>query len=191
MKAGASIATDRLVLRHWRPDTDAKIFHRLNNDEQVMHFYPFRRDRAESDAAMVRFADMIARNGYGWCAATLRDGGDVIGLCGLARTHDLPFAPATEIGWRILPEHWRKGYASEAASALLAHGFNELGLDEIVSFAVHDNHASSGVMRSIGMVAEPHRDFDHPGVPDTCPHLKRHVFYRITAAQWNADRGAR
>ena len=54
----------------------------------------------------------------------------------------------------------------------------------IVSFAVHDNHASTGVMRRIGMVAEPDRDFDHPRVPDTHPELKRHAFYRITREQW-------
>ena len=186
MKAGATLTTDRLVLRHWRPEADGEVFHRLNSDERVMHFFPFRRDRAESDAMMTRIGEMIARDGYGWCAFTLRGDGTVIGFGGLARVHDLPCAPATEIGWRLLPEHWRKGYASEAGAALLAYAFSELGLEDVVSFAVHDNHASTGVMRRIGMVAEPDRDFDHPRVPDTRPELKRHAFYRITRAQWGS-----
>lgn len=186
MKAGVTLATERLVLRHWQPATDADIFHRLNSDEQVMRFFPFRRDRAQSDAMMQRVRDLVAREGIGWCAFTLRDSGTVIGFGGLAKVNDPPFAPAVEVGWRLLPDHWRKGYASEAATALLAHGFDDLGLSEIVSFAVSDNHASTGVMRKIGMTAEPDRDFDHPGVPDTHPHLRRHVFYRITADDWAA-----
>ena len=190
MKAGATLTTDRLVLRHWRPEADGEVFHRLNSDERTMRFFPFRRDRAQSDALLTRIGEMIAQDGYGWCAFALRGEDKVIGFGGLARVHDLACAPATEIGWRLLPEYWRKGYASEAGSALLAHGFNDLGLDEIVSFAVHDNHASTGVMRRIGMVAEPDRDFDHPRVPDTHPELKRHAFYRITREQWLSRQAA-
>jgi len=79
-----------------------------------------------------------------------------------------------------LPEHWHKGFATEAAHALLSYGFDILKLDEIVSFAVQNNLPSIAVMQRIGMTAEPERNFDHPRVPDSMPHLKRHVFFRIT-----------
>lgn len=184
MKAGTTLTTHRLLLRHWQPDTDAEAFHRLNSDDRVMHFFPFRRDEAACRDMMARIADRLARDGYGWCAFTLRATGAVIGFGGLARVDNLPCAPATEIGWRLLPEHWGMGYATEAAAALLRHAFDDMALDEVVSFAVCDNHASTAVMCRIGMTAERNRDFDHPDVPDSHPHLKRHVFYRITAQNW-------
>ncbi|TIW64748.1 MAG: GNAT family N-acetyltransferase, partial [Mesorhizobium sp.] len=40
--------TERLILRNWE-DRDRELFHRINFDEQVMEFFPFRRDRAETD----------------------------------------------------------------------------------------------------------------------------------------------
>lgn len=75
---------------------------------------------------------------------------------------------------------------TEAALALLDHGFGERALGEIISFAVATNTRSTAVMRRIGMQPDPRRDFDHPGVPDTHPHLKRHVLYAVTERQWRA-----
>ena len=102
-----------------------------------------------------------------------------------------PSRPAgtVEIGWRLAPEFWGKGYVSEAAEALLAFGFEELGLDEVISFAVWNNERSTAVMRRIGMRAEPEGDFDHPRVPDTHTQLKRHVFYSLKRDDWAKRRG--
>lgn len=44
-----ALATRRLLICDWRED-DRELFHRINSDEQVMEFFPFRRDRAQSDA---------------------------------------------------------------------------------------------------------------------------------------------
>ena len=73
---------------------------------------------------------------------------------------------------------------TEAARAWLAFGFGELGLDEIVSFAVEANRRSTAVMERIGMRRDPSGDFDHPVVPDTHPRLKRHVVYRLAHDDW-------
>ncbi len=191
MKAGAQLETGRLLLRHWR-ETDLPVLHRLNSDERVMAFFPFRRDREQTAALLELIHQRVERDGLGWCALTLCDTGAVIGFAGLARCDlDLVHEPAVEIGWRLLPEYWGKGYATEAAEALLRHGFEDLGLNEIVSFAVHDNHASTAVMERIGMTREPAFDFDHPRVPDTHAHLRRHVFYRLEKDDWASKRAAR
>ncbi len=102
-----------------------------------------------------------------------------IGFAGIAPVNyfKAAFLPGVEIGWRLLPEFWGHGYASEAARSLLTHAFDDLAINRIVAFAASDNHASINVMKRIGMIAEPHYDFDHPNVPDTHPHLKRHVVY--------------
>ena len=73
------------------------------------------------------------------------------------------------------------------ATALFANPVvseEQRNLAEIVSFAVADNVRSTAVMKRIGMRPDPARDFDHPGVPDSHPQLRRHVLYAITADEW-------
>jgi RimJ/RimL family protein N-acetyltransferase len=62
-----------------------------------------------------------------------------------------------------------------------------LGLGEIVSYAVWNNERSTAVMRRVGMVRDPAGDFDHPSVPDSHPHLKRHVLYRLDRKRWEGQ----
>jgi len=179
------IRTERLILRNWE-ERDRALFHRINSDERVMEFFPFRRNRAEADAKLDEFRTEIERVGFGWTAAEVATSGACIGFVGLHGTGHIPTLPAggVEIGWRLAPEFWGKGYVSEAARAWLAFGFEALGLDEIVSFAVSDNTRSTAVMERIGMRRDRARDFDHPGVPDSHPELKRHVFYAISRDHW-------
>jgi RimJ/RimL family protein N-acetyltransferase len=183
--------TERLILRNWE-ERDRALFHRINSDEQVMEFFPFRRDRATADAKMDEFRGWIAEDGYGFAAAEIIETGECIGFIGLFDTDHLPFLPpgTIEIGWRLVPEFWGKGYVTEAAEAWLAYGFETLAVDEIVSFAVAENHRSTAVMKRLGMTADPSADFDHPDIPDSHPALKRHVFYRLTRENWQARRKA-
>jgi RimJ/RimL family protein N-acetyltransferase len=182
------IRTQRLVLRNWE-ERDRALFHRINSDDRVMEFFPFRRSRAEADAKMDEFRAEIEQDGFGWTAAEIAASGECVGFVGLHRTERMPFLAAgtVEIGWRLAPEFWGKGYVTEAARAWLAFGFETLELNEIVSFAVRGNRRSTAVMERIGMTSDPSRDFDHPGVPDTHPHLKRHVFYRLAKTEWRKE----
>jgi len=68
------LRTERLILRHWE-DRDRELFHRINSDEQVMEFFPMRRNRAEADTLMDRLAAGIAENGFGLCAVEIADSG--------------------------------------------------------------------------------------------------------------------
>ncbi len=172
------LETERLIIRNWR-EQDRNLFHIINSDEQVMAFFPFKRSRQQSDEMMNRIQSSISSNGYGFTALELKATNEPIGFCGLAdaTAEDPQFKELIEIGWRLAPKFWGKGYATEAAKRLLEFGFEELGLSEVVSFAVHNNHRSTSVMERIGMQRRPEQDFDHPGVPDTHPHLKRHVVY--------------
>lgn len=178
-----TIMTDRLILRNWREE-DRPAFFEMNADPEVMRFFERTRSRAEADAALDRFVREIDRDGYGFWALELREIGRVIGFAGLRDIDfDEPFAPAVEIGWRLLTPYWGSGYATEAARACLAYGFEQMGLTEIVSFAVPQNRRSRRVMERINMHREPEYDFDHPDVTSGSP-LARHAFYRLTAADW-------
>ncbi|TIX55108.1 MAG: GNAT family N-acetyltransferase, partial [Mesorhizobium sp.] len=99
--------TERLILRNWE-DRDRELFHRINFDEQVMEFFPFRRDRAETDAKMDEFRGWIAEDGFGFAAAEIAATGECIGFVGLLETDHVPSMPSDtiEIGWRLAPEFW-------------------------------------------------------------------------------------
>lgn len=184
------LTTDRLRLRNWTEE-DRPLFHEINSDPDVMEFFAVRRGRAEADSMLDTIRDSITATGLGFYAMALKETDEPIGFCGLWEPKLEPFLPADaiEIGWRLARRHWGKGYATEAGAAALRRGFTEFDPSEIVSFAVTDNHRSTAVMRRLGLHHEPQRDFDHPRVPDTHPHLKRHVLYTISRQQWNQTTG--
>lgn len=184
---GIVTQTPRLTIRNWL-ETDRDLFHEINSDPTVMEYFPFRRTREQSDEMFDRVRNTIMETGFGFFAVALRDSDAAIGFCGLARTDLEPYLAigTVEIGWRLARPYWGHGYVTEAASALMAHGFEGCGLSEIVSFAVPDNVRSTAVMTRIGMRREPGRDFDHPRVPDSHPHLVRHVVYAISSDDWRS-----
>jgi RimJ/RimL family protein N-acetyltransferase len=181
------LRSQRLILRNWT-DSDRPLFHRINSHDEIMRFFPMRRDRAQSDAMMDLLSQAIERDGFGWTAAQRIDTGDCIGFVGLsiAEIAGILDPGAMEIGWRLVPEAWGKGYATEAAERLAAFAFDELGRDRIYSFAVLENRPSIAVMERLGMTQLA--DFDHPRVPDSHPHLRRHALYELTANAWRARR---
>jgi RimJ/RimL family protein N-acetyltransferase len=108
----------------------------------------------------------------------LRESEEFIGFTGLAApSFNAHFTPCVEIGWRLASNHWGLGLATEAARAVLNHGFETLRIREIVSFTVPGNVRSRRVMEKLGMTHDPGDDFDHPRLPEGHP-LRRHVLYR-------------
>ena len=177
--------TPRLVIRNWE-ERDRDLFHHINSDERVMEFYPFRRTRQQADEVMDKLRAAIDAKGFGLAAVELADSGETIGYAGLSPVTMPPVIPTEEIeiGWRLAAGHWGQGYASEAATALLRFGFRDLELEEIISFAVATNIRSIAVMQRIGLRYDGTSDFDHPRVPETLPHLRPHVLYRLTREDW-------
>jgi RimJ/RimL family protein N-acetyltransferase len=176
----ADIPTDRLILRQWRDD-DRPRFAALNGDPETMRFYASTLSRDESDAYADRSRSHLAQHGWGLWA--VEHDGHFIGYTGLSTPSWVtPFEtagdhPVVEIGWRYLKSAWGNGYATEAAKAALKVGFEQVGLDEIVSFTAVSNQPSWRVMERIGMTRNPADDFEHPNLPEGHP-LSRHVLYR-------------
>lgn len=182
------LETERLLLRNWL-QSDRDLFREIFSDPKVMEFFPYRRTYEEADEIMTRVTALTEDNGIGFFAVALKDTNEPMGFCGLSATNLAPALPAgvIEIGWRLATRYWGNGYVTEAAHALLDFGFNIKGYDEIVSFAVASNSRSTAVMERIGLRRDAAGDFDHPRVPDTHPHLKRHVLYRLTSADYRAQ----
>jgi RimJ/RimL family protein N-acetyltransferase len=179
------LQTERLLLREWR-DEDREPFARMNADPLVAEFLRGRLTRDESDALVDRIMSRWAEDGLGLWAVERREDGAFLGFTGLAlHRFEAPFMPAIEVGWRLAVDAWGHGYATEAARASLAFGFEERGLEEIVSFTVPANVRSRAVMERLGMTRDPDGDFDHPNLPPDSP-LRRHVLYRLSRADWEA-----
>jgi RimJ/RimL family protein N-acetyltransferase len=171
------IATDRLALRPV-VDTDRDAVAALNADPRVGAWLGGVRDRAASDAFVDRVQAHDAEHGFGFWVVERKADGRMIGMTGVwwVPPEVGLSEPAVEIGWRFLPDAWGAGYATEAARAALDYGFEMLKLPEIIAFTARTNLASQAVMRRIGMVYDPARDFDHPGLPEGDP-LKPHVVF--------------
>jgi RimJ/RimL family protein N-acetyltransferase len=175
---GPVVATSRLVLRPF-DDMDRSPFFALHTHPLVVESLGSSPTRAESDDMVARYAAEMDREGWGLWAVAVAEAGEggtgapFVGVVGLHQVRpELPCAPAVEIAWRLHPDHWGHGYATEAASASLHFGFEEGGLAEIVAFTTTRN--TRGMRRDAG------GDFDHPSVPEGSP-LRRHVLYRMTA----------
>ncbi len=169
------LTTERLLLRQWRDD-DLDAWAELNADPSVREFFDGVLTRDQARASLDRFRAAIAGRGWGWWAVEVRDTGELVGMAGLDPVDDgLPFG-GVEIGWRLARKAWGQGYATEAARAVLAYGFETLGLPEILAMAAVGNVRSHAVMSRLGMTHEPADDFDDPAEP---PHLRRCVLYRL------------
>ena len=180
MTLSAMLRTDRLILRRW-VSGDRKPFADMNSDPKVMKYFPSVLSREESDVLADRIEEHFASHGFGLWALEIPNLASFAGFVGLSvPSFEAPFTPCLEVGWRLAREYWGHGYATEAASATLAFGFDELRLDQIVSFTVPSNARSRRVMEKLGMTHDPRDDFEHPSLP-RAHALKRHVLYRKVA----------
>jgi ribosomal-protein-alanine N-acetyltransferase len=172
------IRTDRLLMRRWR-DEDRAAFAAMNADPVVMEHMIAPLTREQSDAFVDRIEAHFAEHGYGLWA--LEDDTGFIGFTGLMWAgFEASFTPALEVGWRLATPAWGKGYATEAATAALVRGFEEV--DSVVSFTSLTNVRSWRVMERLGLRRET--EFDHPRVPDGHP-AKRHYLYRADRQTWS------
>ena len=179
----AILHTSRLLLREWRA-SDRAPFAEMNRDPVVMRHFPGLMDRAASDAFVDRLQKLHQRLGYTlWVVEVIgseRGTTPFAGFTGLMPpTFDPPFEhrePVAEVGWRLLPQWWGLGIATEGARASIVHGFDVVRLPEILSFTVVTNARSRAVMERIGMHFAG--EFDHPRAQPDDP-WKRHALYRM------------
>jgi RimJ/RimL family protein N-acetyltransferase len=173
------VRTARLELRPFRDD-DLDALTRLHAIPEFWWF-PLRRGQTAEETRdfLARRRQRWAEQGFDLWAAVLRETGDLVGWAGLTVPDFLPeIMPAVEVGWRFDPAVWGRGLATEAGAAGLRFGFEELGLDRIVSAYEPENVASGRVMERLGL--ELDRDTTHP-TRDVPVRVMR-----ITREQWDA-----
>jgi [ribosomal protein S5]-alanine N-acetyltransferase len=144
------IETERLTLRRLNPG-DATFIRELLNDPSFIQNIGDKKVRTKEDAiAYIQNGPVASyeKFGFGLCAVELRDSGETIGICGLLKRDALP---EPDIGFAFLPKFWRKGYAVEAASAVMNCARDQLNLRRVLAITSLNNTGSMRVLEKIGM----------------------------------------
>ncbi len=124
---------------------------------------------------MERMNQQYVQRNYCYFAVDLLETKQSIGFIGLSyQDYESPYTPCVDIGWRLDPEFWSRGLATEGALRCLEYGFQTIGLQSIRSIAPSQNKASISVMKKCGM--RPLGRFKHPKLKDY-PDLEECVCY--------------
>ena len=146
----AILTTERLSLREF-VSNDANFVIKLLNEKSILQFIGDKGVRNVEDANRYLNTGPVAsyqRHGFGLYHVEHADSGRSIGMCGLLKRDDQEYP---DIGYAFLEEFTANGYAFEAASAVLEHGHNSLGIDTIVAFVDPGNAKSIGLLLKLGM----------------------------------------
>lgn len=168
--------SERLGFRNWLK-SDIPSMVAISADPEVMRYFPKTATQKETEAFISRMQQQYSDKGYCYFAVELLATQKFIGFIGLSyQTYDAPFTPCVDIGWRLAPEAWGKGYATEGARACVDYARKSLAMETIYAVATQNNISSVKVMKKIGMQFE--YNFDHPLLNDY-PELKTCVLYSI------------
>lgn len=160
MGRGNVIATARLILRPF-VEEDRAAFRALVADPAVTGDEARVIPRDDADALFDFYRACWTEDGVAYAAVERRGDHAFIGIAGLALGPPDPPAPTLcEIGWAFFAPHWGQGYATEAATAWLDHGFAALGLSRIHALTWSDNPRSLRLIAALGFLPDP--AFVHP-----------------------------
>jgi RimJ/RimL family protein N-acetyltransferase len=166
--------TPRLAVRALT-DADVDALYALHRHAAVMDWLKST-PSSGPDEERRRLADWRGRGwapGYGFHA--MLDRADSDRLVGLLVLKPFDHLPYVDLGWRLRPDVWGRGYATEAARGAIGYATRTLGLarTDIAAVTLPDNVRSRAVMERLGMTYA--RDVVHAGLP--------HVLYLLSAEE--------
>jgi len=161
----SDVTTERLQLSRWDPGLHTPALEAINAVPEAVRYLnagvPY--TPAETSAQSARFAAHWERFGFGLWAVTVTAIVETVGFVGLSHPLWFPeLADEVEVGWRLHPRAWGRGYATEAGQAALAAA-PTLGLARIIAVIDPGNTASIAVATRLGLCHE-----------QTRPHPQRH-----------------
>jgi ribosomal-protein-alanine N-acetyltransferase len=175
------LETERLTLR-WLTPGDAEAQFAIFSDPRVMRYWssPAWTDMAQSHAAIEHTLQAYRDGSALRFAVVLKETGAMIGYVNLYAFHDTN--RRCDIGYALASIHWGRGYLPEALRALIAHGFDALGLNRIEADIDPRNEASAKVLEKLGFEREGYmkeRWIVNGEVCDT-------AFYGLLKSNWNS-----
>ena len=166
------VETERCRLRKFMLK-DAEGLVQLNAAPEVLQYtgdQPFK--NVKEAEQFVKDYNHYKINGYGRWAIELKSTQQFIGWCGLKKHNDFK-----DLGYRIIPTFWNRGYATETAKEVLNYGFNTLNMQEIVARAMPENTASIAVIKKLGLTFIKEVD---------CDGKHNAKYYSITKSAFNS-----
>lgn len=143
------LETPRLYLRELRPDDQAELS-KVLSDPVSMQYYPHPFSAEEVRCWILKNIDRYHSPGFGLWAVILKDSDTFVGDCGITLQNiDGELLP--EIGYHILPEYQRHGFAAEAALACKEYACSVLGFERVYAYFASGNIPSQRVAAKIGL----------------------------------------
>jgi [ribosomal protein S5]-alanine N-acetyltransferase len=161
-------STERLIFRRWS-EVDFDLARSLWRNAEVMHYLGGPMSDEKLKARVLREIENDARYGFEYWPIFLREGDAHVGVCGLK-----PYRPEErqyEIGFQILPQFWRRGYAYEAARAVVDFAFRTMNADALFAGHHPDNGASRALLERLGFECIGTHFFEPTGLD--------HPWYRL------------
>ena len=147
------LETKRLVLRE-QSEADSAFILRLLTEPSFIRHVGDKGVRTIEDARRYILngpVESYRRFGFGLYLVEARFSGEPMGICGLIQRENLE---DVDVGFAFVPEFWSRGFAFEAASAVLAHARDTLGLERVVAIVSPGNKASVKLLEKLGMKFE-------------------------------------
>lgn len=178
--------TARLILRTEAPGDLDRWMEVMNTPVLRKHLGGVQ-ERHQIESKFARNAAGFAKEGYGFWHLQTKEDGLLNGYCGIGLIEVAAAGPvlngAMQIGWSIAESHWRKGYAEEAARAVIDLAFNRHGLDLLYAQTSDANFASWRMMEKLGMVRMRELDYVDPDYP---PEENPTIIYRLKREDWRS-----
>jgi len=170
--AEPALETERLLLRRLR-QVDAASLHPCTGDPEVMRYWCPGADAAiaATEGRIAEIDEHWRRYGFGDFAVIERETGALVGFAGLHHIDDMT---EVNVGYALMPGCWRRGLGTELCRLLLAHGFADLDLVEIVAVIDPRNRASLALAERCGLGFR--REFTWQG--------RLRVLYAMTQAEF-------
>ena len=147
-----NVVTRRLSVRRLAFDDVNELVTIFAHPEMWEFEYERGMTRRETEAFVDRQMRLWVECGFGGCAVRELVHRDLVGVVGLAvPTFPHELVPAVTVGWRFSPAVWGRGYATEAAAAVLDEAFTTMELVRVGSITNAENHRSVAVARRLGM----------------------------------------
>ena len=146
------LETERLTLRRM-DHSDLEDLAQLLSNPQVMRYWPAPFDREQSQQWIQRQQSRYARDGCGYWLAHARETGHCVGQAGLC-VLEIDGQPEHAIGYILRTDCWGRGYATEAATAIIDWARNELNISRIVCPVRPENEPSVAVAKRLGLTEE-------------------------------------
>lgn len=143
------LETERLTLRWLGTDDAAFILQLVNEPSWLRHIGDKGVHTVEDARNYIENGPvaMYRRLGFGSYLVELKESGEPIGICGLIKRESLE---EIDLGFAFLSAFWGKGFAFEAAGAVMEYGRRAFGIPRLLAVTSQDNHVSARLLEKLG-----------------------------------------